>query len=126
MPHPDRIMIFYDENSQVVKLVIHGVFDEDFNNLSFETIPSNCQHIQRINDNVCKEIGDDEIHSSNLHNIKHSQQKLHGAYIYQVFSLKKATETLKSLHYKFLKVFSLKQATKTLKSLFDKFLKDKD
>ena len=54
MPHTDKIMIFYDETSQVVKIVIHCVFDADFNNLPFETIPPNCQHIQHINENVCK------------------------------------------------------------------------
>ena len=66
MPHTDRVMIFYDENSQVVKLVTHGVFDEGFNDLPIEAIPPNCQHIQWINDNVRKEIDDNEIHSSDL------------------------------------------------------------
>ena len=54
MPYTDRVMIFYDENSQLVKLVTHGVFDEGFNDLPIFAIPPNCQHIQRINDNARK------------------------------------------------------------------------
>lgn len=51
----------------VVKLVTHAVFDEGFNDLPIEAIPPNYQHIQRINENIRKEIDADELHSSDLH-----------------------------------------------------------
>lgn len=57
--HHHKVVIVYDDSSQVVKFFTLDVFDEGFNDLPGEAIPTNSQQNQSIHDVVCKEINDD-------------------------------------------------------------------
>ena len=44
VPHTDKLFVWYDENSERVKIAIHAKFDEGFNDLPIDNLPPNCQH----------------------------------------------------------------------------------
>jgi hypothetical protein len=45
VPHTTRSIIWYDVESELMKIASHCVFDEGFNDVPVETLPPNIQHI---------------------------------------------------------------------------------
>jgi hypothetical protein len=51
VPHTTRNIIWYDEESERMKIARHCVFDEGFNDVPVEMLPPNVQYIIRSTDN---------------------------------------------------------------------------
>ena len=51
VPHTNRLMLFYDEGSNQVKIITHSTFDEGFNDLPIDVISTLCQQFCQLNKN---------------------------------------------------------------------------
>ena len=45
----DKLFVWYDENSERVKIATHAKFDNGFNDLPINNLPPNCQQILQLN-----------------------------------------------------------------------------
>jgi hypothetical protein len=67
VPHTTRNIIWYDVESERMKIASHCVFDEGFNDVPVETLPPNVQHILRSTDkNECPTVDPDPIAHTDL------------------------------------------------------------
>ena len=61
VPHTDRLIIWYDVESERVKIATHCKFDEGFNDLLSSELPPGFQQILRMNDDNPIPIDENEI-----------------------------------------------------------------
>jgi hypothetical protein len=67
VPHTTRNILWYDVESERMKIASHCVFDEGFNDVPVKTLPPNVEHILRSTDkNECPTVDPDPIAHTDL------------------------------------------------------------
>lgn len=66
VPHIDHLILYYDCDSERVKITSHCEFDEGFNDLPTESVPLGFQQLIRVNCNESIPADEIDISSSDL------------------------------------------------------------